>query len=137
MVMRINATAEQEIVVGEAVVVEGCAPEGPYVAVFEDDETTGYFYALDTSCKGNKIQDALQVYNVANVTDRAKPSMVTIGWSHDSKKVALLINGRTHAVFDFSSQRGFCRTGFPPPPKASGWSKPGHQWSDAAIGLFE
>jgi hypothetical protein len=45
--MPIQLTAEQEFLVGQSTVVEGFAPEGPFVAIFEDDETTGYFYALD------------------------------------------------------------------------------------------
>ena len=134
--MPIQVTAEQEFVVGQATVVEGAAPEGPFVAVFEDDESTGYFYALDTSSSGQPIQDALQIYNVANVTDRAKPSTVKVGWSTDSQKVALLINGYPHAVFDFSSKQGYCRTGFPPPASDSAWGSQGHAWIETALELF-
>ena len=47
--MPIVVTAEQEFIVGSPIVVEAFAPEGNYAAVFEDDEATGYFYALDTS----------------------------------------------------------------------------------------
>lgn len=134
--MPIQVTAEQEFLVGQPTVVEGPAPEGPFVAVFEDDETTGYFYALDTSKEDQRIQDALQIYNVANVTDRARPSTVKIGWSLDSQKVALLINGHPHAVFDFSSKQGYCRTGFPPPARNGTWGSQGHEWREAAIELF-
>jgi len=134
--MPIQVTAEQEFFVGQPTVVEGAAPEGPFVAVFEDDESTGYFYALDSSKKGQPIQDALQIYNVANVTDRAKLSLVKIGWSVDSLKVALLINGHPHAVFDFSTKQGYCRTGFPPPALESAWGTQGHEWSESAIQLF-
>jgi hypothetical protein len=48
-------TAEQEFLVGSATVVQGSAPVGSLAAVFEDDQDTGYFYALDTSSKGNSI----------------------------------------------------------------------------------
>ena len=41
--MPVQVTAEKEFLVGQATVVEGAAPEGPYVAVFEDDESAGYF----------------------------------------------------------------------------------------------
>jgi hypothetical protein len=41
--------AQNELLVGDGLVVEAPAGEGPYVVVFEDDEETGYFYALDTS----------------------------------------------------------------------------------------
>jgi hypothetical protein len=134
--MPIQVTAEHQFSVGTTTTVEGAAPDGPFVAVFEDDEDTGYFYALDTSGSGNPIQDALHIYNVANVTDRDKPSVVKIGWSSDSKKVVLLINGYPHAVFDFEVKQGYCRTGFPPSAMAGGWSPQGHKWAEAAIQLF-
>jgi hypothetical protein len=134
--MPIQITAEQELLVGKPTVVEGAAPKGSFVAVFEDDETTGYFYALDRSYGDQPIQDALQIYDVAQVTDREKPSIVKIGWSLDSQKVALLINGHPHAVFDFSSKQGYCRTGFPPPAQDGDWGKQGHEWREVAIELF-
>lgn len=134
--MAIHITAEEEILIGQPSVVEAAAPEGTYVAVFEDDKDTGYFYALDVSCPDNPIQDALHIYNVANVTDRDKPSVVKIGWSVDSLKVVLLINGYPHAVFDFESKRGFCRSGFPPPAQDGAWPAFGHEWSDSAVEFF-
>jgi hypothetical protein len=136
--MPIQITAEREFIVGQATVIEGAAPEGPFIAVFEDDEITGYFYALDTTCEEQPIQDALQIYNVTNVTDHDKPLTVKVGWSLDNKKVVLLINGYSHAVFDFSSKQGYCRTGFPSPSPANGsnWSHQSHAWSDVAIELF-
>lgn len=134
--MSITVTAESELVVGIALVVEGQAPQGFFVAVFEDDTDTGYFYALDTSTNENPIQDALHIYNVANVTDNEKPSLIKIGWSQDNKKVALLINGYPHAVFDFEAKRAYCRTGFPPAPKGTPWGLHGHDWHDAAVELF-
>ncbi len=78
--------------------------------------------------------DALHIYNVANVTDRAKPSVVQLVWSRDGLKAALLINRYPHAVFDFESRRGYCRTGFPPPDKI--WTQHSHEWSDDAQELF-
>lgn len=134
--MPIIVTAEEEILVGRETVIEGAAPEGPFVAVFEDDGDTGYFYALDTQSEGNRIQDALHIYNVASVSDRARPSIVKIGWSQDSRKVVLLINAYPHAVFDFSARQGFCRTGFPPPRPDGRWSSGGHRWDDAVLDLF-
>jgi hypothetical protein len=134
--MPIQFVAEREFIVGQEAVVEGRAPKGHFVAVFEDDGLTGYFYALDTSADGQQIQDAVQVYNVESVTDRARPSVAKLGWSADSKKVILLINGQPHAVFDFESKQGYCRTGFPPANSGGGWSVNGHVWSEAAIELF-
>lgn len=134
--MSIIVTAEEEILVGREVVIEGPAPDSPFTAVFEDDGTTGYFYAWDLEAEEGTIQDAVHIYNVHNVTDRDKPSVVKIGWSKDSQNAVLLINGYPHAVFDFSSRRGYCRTGFPPPPSNGVWSVAGHQWDDSAIELF-
>jgi hypothetical protein len=135
--MSIQITAEQEIRVGEATVVESVAPEGRYVVVFEDDEETGYFYALDTAADGNPIQDALHIYNVESVSDRDEPSVVAIGWSADSLKAMLLINDYPHAVFDFESKNGYCRTGFPPPMEEGDWACGSHDWEDEAVDLFE
>mgnify|MGYP003576496887 FL=1 len=132
--MAIVITAKQGIRVGMPDQVHGDAPDGAYSAVFEDDGDTGYFYALDHAHGGQPIQNALHIYNVANVSDRHLPSEVEIGWSLDSAKVALLINGYPHAVFDFASKQGYCRTGFPPPSSHSGWK--GHEWSDECLALF-
>jgi hypothetical protein len=127
--------AEQEIRVGEPTVVEGASPTPPFVVVFEDDGTTGYFYALDMTRTENPIVDALLIYDVANVTDKHLPSKIRLVWSQDDKKAALLINGNPHAIFDFEARRGYCRTGFPP-PAATGWTKHGHAWDDKAQELF-
>ncbi|WP_426341456.1 DUF2251 domain-containing protein [Pseudoduganella sp. S-14] len=134
--MPIQVTAEEEISVGICSIVEGAAPESHYVAVFEDDGDTGYFYALDPSFDGNPIQDAVHIYNVSNVTDRAKPSVVKIGWSVDSRKAVLLINSYPHAIFDFEAKRAFCRTGFPPPASTGLCACGSHEWSEAALQLF-
>ena len=134
--MPINIVAEEEFKVGTETVVMGYAPEGGLSAVFEDDGDTGYFYALDSGVEGNSIQDAVHIYDVANVTDKDKPSKVTIGWSEDNQKVVLLINDYPHAIFDFVEKQGFCRTGFPPSNSKDEWSTGGHEWSDAAVKLF-
>ena len=134
--MSIIITAEHEFLVGQPIVVEGPAPEGPFVAVFEDDECTGHFYALDTSHQGQQIKDTLHIYNVANISDRAKPSTVKIGWSLDNQKAVLVINGHPHAVFDFSEKQGYCRTGFPPPARGGSWASQGHEWRETAMELF-
>ncbi|MCO8161822.1 DUF2251 domain-containing protein [Pseudomonas sp. 21LCFQ010] len=133
--MPIYLAAESELMIGQDLVLEGPAHEGSLVAVFEDDGTTGYFYALDTDTEGNPIQDALHIYDVEDVIDRDKPSVVRIGWSMDHRKALLLINGNPHAVFDFDNKQGYCRTGFPPPINRI-WSKNGHDWRDDVLGLF-
>jgi hypothetical protein len=132
----IQVVAEQEYLVGTPVVMEGAAPEGPFMAGFEDDGDTGYFYALDRSAEGNPLQDAVHVYNTANVNDREKPVSAVIGWSVDSKKAVLLLNDYPHAIFDFDRRQGYCRTGFPPPNPEGKWSIGGHSWEESAIDLF-
>lgn len=134
--MPIYVTAEQQLQVGDPIVIDGAAPEGTYVAIFEDDGDTGYFYAVDTSGQDIVIQDALLIYNVANVTDREKPSWVKIAWSVDSLKAVLLINGYPHAIFDFEAKRGYCRSGFPSPSPSGAWAAHGHEWSENALALF-
>lgn len=135
--MAIQVVAEREFLVGTPMVLEGSAPNGPFVAVFEDDGDTGYFYALDINVEGNPLQDAVHIYNTANVNDPDKPVCAVIGWSIDNKKVVLLINDYPHAIFDFDEKRGYCRNGFPPPNLISNWSIDGHSWSESAINLFK
>ena len=134
--MPANLVAEEEIVVGRKVVIEGPSSTSPFVAVFEDDGETGYFYALDTSREENPIVDALHIYDVESVTDRDLPSTAQIIWSFDGLKAALLINDYPHAIFDFEARRGCCRDGFPPPASDAGWSPSGHDWDDAALEPF-
>ena len=130
--MSVNVVAKQQINLGTEKFVEGAAPDGSFAVVFEDDGDAGYFYALDRSQPGQSIQDAMHIYNVANVTDKHLPSMVELGWSNDNCKAVLLINDYAHAIFDFSAKRGYCRTGFSPPSKH--WQ--GHDWDDSAFKLF-
>jgi len=129
---------EQEIIVGRAVTIECPSPVSSYSVVFEDDGETGYFYALQTTVEAadeQPILDALHIYNVESVTDRSISSSVQIVWSEDGLKSALVINRYPHAVLDFESKRGYCRTGFPPP--SADWSAEGHDWKDSAIDLFK
>jgi len=123
---------EEVFTVGKPVLLESNSPEEPFGVFFEDEGDTGYFYALNMKLD-QPIVDALHIYNVANVTDKDIPSKVQIAWSNDGLKAALLINDYIHAVFDFESQRGYCRTGFSP---IDDWSKQGHDWSETAIELF-
>jgi hypothetical protein len=107
----------------------------PCSAFFEDDGETGYFYALDLTRSDNMIVDAVQIYNVANVSDRERASSISILWSADGMKCALLINDYPHAAFDFATKRGCCRTNFPnlPEPPSGYWDSSDHHWSDEAI----
>ena len=111
------------------------SPNGQFSAFFEDEGDTGYFYAADLSKTDEAILDAVHIYNVANVVDKDRPSSLEIVWSSDGLKCALLINGFTHAAFDFVAKRGYCRTNFPnfPGQTKEGWTQSDHRWSDDAL----
>src|SRR5438874_2357679 len=131
-----NATteAEQVIVAGDKSYVDSASPTNSFAAFFEDDGETGYFYAVERKNSNPSILDALHVYNVGGVPERDRPRRLTIVWSHDGLKSALLLDDIPQAVFDFAAKRGYCRSGCPPP--SSHWPDAGHQWSDAALELF-
>ncbi|EOE6858128.1 DUF2251 domain-containing protein [Cronobacter dublinensis] len=133
--MTVLVTMQAELIVGEAQVIKSLAPEGMLAAVFEDDGETGYFYALDESVDGNPIQDAVLIYHAEDISDGRIPSEVKIGWSEDSQKCVLLINGYPHAALDFVGKNGYSRSDFPPPINKI-WSKSGHKWSDAVDDFF-
>ena len=127
---------EQTFRAGDDVFAAADSPTGLYGAVFEDDGETGYFYAVDLVRK-LEIFDAVHIYNVSNVADRDRPSKLSIVWSEDGSKCALLINEYPHAVFDFDARRGYCRSNFPnypdpPEPSESTWPSSDHSWSDEA-----
>ncbi|WEK20471.1 MAG: DUF2251 domain-containing protein [Candidatus Pedobacter colombiensis] len=111
---------EQIFNVGEDTFIESTA-ENDNAVVFEDNGETGYFYALDRSNIDLKMLDGVHIYNVANVTDRDKPSTVKILWTVDLTKAFLSINNYYHAVFDFQNHAGYCRNGFP--ETNSSWNK--------------
>jgi hypothetical protein len=136
--MPLNIVAEETLHVGQLLVVDGGSPAGRFVAVFEDDGETGYFYAIDSDIEdANPIQDALHVYDVASVSDAHLPCMLEIGWSDDGQKVLLLINDQPHAAFDFARRQGWCQTGEPSGASESGWSPGPRQWSEDVEALFD
>ena len=125
---------------GYGTIFASASPTRANSAFFEDDGDTGYFYAIDldridTSRCDNMILDAVHIYNVATVADRDRTSSLSIVWSDDGMKCALLINGYPHAAFDFGAQRGYCRTNFPnfPITTPGCWPSSDHSWSDEAI----
>lgn len=102
---------EQKFIVGEDTFIDSTA-ENNYAVIFEDNEETGYFYAVNRS-KNIEILDALHIYDVVNVSDKAKPSTIKILWTEDMNKAILSINNYYHAIFDFKNKAGYCRNGFP------------------------
>jgi hypothetical protein len=132
--MAVDLVAEETIIVGQPIVVEGPSPSAPFGVVFEDDGSTGCLYGLAFAREDNPIVDAMHIYNVAQVTDRDKPLLVQLLWSKDGLKAALMINKYPHAIFDFEAKRGYCRSGFP--PSDGTWSVFDHAWDDKAVDLM-
>ena len=120
---------------GKEAFLDSKSVSNSFAVVFEDEGSTGYFYAVDTANQDLKILDALHIYDVHAVTDRDRSSTASIVWSASGEQAALLINDFPHAVFDFAAKRGYCRTGFPPPH--TDWSSEGHEWDDAALDFFK
>lgn len=100
---------------------------GPFAAVFEDNGGIGFFFALDTDGGGERILDALLIYNAHSGLSREEESTLEIGWSADGQKAMLRINGTAHAIFDFEARMGTCRTNIPGPKQ---WRR--EQWVDVA-----
>lgn len=93
--------------------ISSTAANKEFQVVFEDDGTTGYFYALRDAAE-LQILDALHIYDVADVVDRHLPITAQIMWDEAQTAAVLLLNGQSHALYDFQRQAGFCRNAFPP-----------------------
>lgn len=102
----------ETFIIGQDTFFDSISPSSSFGVTFEDDLTTGYFYAVDTQPE-LKILDALHIYNVADVIDKDKPCKIEIAWSDDGQIASLLINNYCHAIFDFEAKAGYCRNGFP------------------------
>lgn len=103
---------EESFMVGEDTFFKSDSPKGAFGVVFEDDLTTGYFYAVNGD-HDSKILDALHIYNVADVVDKEKPCKIQIFWTNDGLIASLLINSYCHAIVDFNNRAGYCRNAFP------------------------
>jgi hypothetical protein len=105
--------AEVRVIVGTPdILLESTTAAGERSVIFEDDGTTGYFYAIRPGAE-LEILDALHVYDVANIADRQIPVTVQIFWAENRAAAVLLINGHSHALYDFERSVGFCRNAFP------------------------
>jgi hypothetical protein len=113
------------------------SPTSSFSGVFEDDGRTAYFYAYDRSAPDDaRILDACHIYNAANVVNRERASEVSVIWTRDGLKAALLINDHAHAVLDFAARRAYCRTNFPPP--TGRWrAEVREPWNDALLADFD
>jgi hypothetical protein len=136
--MPLKIVASEALRVGRPLVVDADSPAGRYATVFEDDGTSGVFYAVDTDVEdANPVQDALLVYVAADVTDAELDSTLEIGWSDDGLKALLLINDQPHAAFDFAKRQGWCQLALPEAAVSKGWSKGPRAWNDAVETLFD
>jgi hypothetical protein len=124
-----------EIVVGVERRLRSDSPSSRYTVVFEDDGETGYLYGARRSRIWRKltILDALHLYNVDAVRDRERPHALSVRWSANGLRAALLLNGHPHAAFDFAARAAGCMSDFPPP---SPWCRSSHQWNPEFVGFL-
>lgn len=134
--MPASIVTQESLTIGQAQVIQSPAPKHTFVAMFEDDGQTGYFYACDSAAP-TFILDAMHIYNVKEVTNASGPYQLDVAWTDDGTKAALFLNKIAHAVIDFSAKRGYCRSNFPPP--SPDWARfhPDHAWTEAALNLLK
>jgi hypothetical protein len=132
--MNVVVSAVETLIVGKPTVISSANAGVVHSVIFEDDGTTGYFYACNSSSGERHIVDAVLIYEVEDVTDRHVPCTVQIAWSADQQMAALLINRHSHAVFDFESKQGYCRSGFPDESVDSEWTR--QVWADELKARF-
>lgn len=109
-----NLLTVETLNVGQDTFIESCPDSGNNAIIFEDNGETGYLYAIERKTGEELIiLDAVNIYDVARVTDKHIPSEVKIFWTDDFDKVGLVINDYCHAIMDFKNKIGLCRTGFP------------------------
>ncbi|MBC6991335.1 DUF2251 domain-containing protein [Hymenobacter sp. BT491] len=107
--------AEEQFLVGAKEVFISSFPGNRDLGViFEDDGTTGYFYAVNQGGESMIVVDALHIYNVDDVADKEIAVTGQIFWDEEESAAAMIINGYCHALFDFKRQAGFCRNAYPP-----------------------
>jgi hypothetical protein len=123
---------QQKFVAGEDTFIESLSLENKYGVVFEDDQETGYFYAveIDPQTKQQRILDALHIYETDDGKEKKQSSLLII-WSKDWLKCALVIDDECHAIFDFKNQGGYNINEFPPPNAF--WTKQERKLTDEII----
>lgn len=111
------------------------SPRSSFGAVFEDDKKSGYFYAYDRAVSGDRVLDALLIYNAVDGADADHGSEVRITRSTDGLKAGLLIDDLLHAVIDFARRKAYCRTNVPLP--SGSWTTSIREaWSEGLAGLL-
>jgi hypothetical protein len=120
--------------VGRPTVFEFKSPMDKLSVVFEDDGSTGYFYALDYTRNEQPVQEVMHIYCVNKLPARDTPASLRVVWSQDGARVGLWINGAPQGVFDFAARRGYCRSNFPAP---ANWNSHDFAWNDDALAFFQ
>lgn len=106
---------QHEYKIGQDTFLHSFSPQHDFGVVFEDDQKTGYFYAIDKS-ENPDVLDGLHIYNVEDIIEKTLPTKIEICWREDGLLAALLVNNHCHAIFDFGNKAGYCRNGFPETP---------------------
>jgi hypothetical protein len=124
---------QKTIVLGDEVFVESHSPENEYGIVFESNDETGYFYAveIDAQTKQKRILDALHIFETPEISKMKKQIDIKIIWARDWMKCALIVDDECHAVFDFEKNGGYNINEFPPPNTC--WTKQERKLTDAMI----
>ncbi len=123
----------QDIVLGNDAFVESFSLENNFGVVFESNDETGYFYAIeiDAATKEHKILDALHIFETEEISKGKKQINIKIIWTKDWLKSALIFDDECHAIFDFEKHGGYNINEFPPPN--SFWTKQERKLTDELI----
>lgn len=126
--------AQQTFRPGNDAFAATAAPDGRFGAFFDDDGESAYFYALDLD-SDDLILDAVRVYESVRYAHRRRHSSLSIEWSPDGRKCALLLDGVPQAAFDFEARRGFSRNTAPAAvrPSRNSWPASDHAWDDNVV----
>ena len=127
---------EQQIKIGENTYVESLSSENDYAVMFEDDTETGYFYGAEKNKETQEVRilDMLHIYDVESIAEEERTATLSIIWSTDWMRSALIINSYCHAVFDFANHGGYNRHEFPPPNSI--WTKQDRKLTDEMVAEF-
>jgi hypothetical protein len=112
--------------------IQGCETS------FQHEIDTGDFFAWDWRCDDGTQQPvgSLLIYSGESTIWLNRELEIEIRWSLGGLQSALLIDGYTHAVFDFAARCGYCRTG---QPKWWGQRQPEwhtYDWDDTICAAF-
>jgi hypothetical protein len=127
--------AQQTFLPGNDSFAATAAPDGRFGAFFDDDGESAWFYALDLD-SDDLILDAVHVYDANAMGARRRHTALSIVWSPDGHKCALLLDGLPRAAFDFEARRGVTHSTIHPggPEHVRGlWRNRDHRWSDSAV----